>query len=177
MSTIVQKGNPVLKKVAAEVPLETITGKEIQDLLSKMKVALDAEHDGVGLAAPQIGVSLRVFIVSEKAYRVTTIDKRLVFINPVLKKLSKEKKILQEGCLSVRPWYGETERSVKATVEAYDETGKKFTKGGSGLLAQIFQHEVDHLNGILFDDHAKNLLQLDEEGQRKYKEEQGERKE
>ena len=71
--------------------------------------------------------------------------------------LSKKRQILDEGCLSVRPLFGKVERSEKATVTAYDENGKKFTRGGSGLLAQIFQHEIDHLNGILFIDKATDL--------------------
>lgn len=83
--------------------------------------------------------------------------KDCVFINPKISKLSREKEWMPEGCLSVRPLYGKTFRSTKATVTAYDENGKKFTRGASGLLAQIFQHETDHLNGILFIDHAKDV--------------------
>jgi peptide deformylase len=64
---------------------------------------------------------------------------------------------MPEGCLSVRWLYGNTFRSKKATVTAYDENGKKFVRGASGLLAQIFQHETDHLVGTLFIDHAKNI--------------------
>lgn len=80
-----------------------------------------------------------------------------VFINPKISKLSREKEWVPEGCLSVRWLYGKTFRSKKATITAYDENGKKFTRGASGLLAQIFQHETDHLNGILFTDHAKEI--------------------
>ncbi|MFA6000113.1 MAG: peptide deformylase, partial [Candidatus Paceibacterota bacterium] len=83
--------------------------------------------------------------------------KDLVFINPKISKMSKDKEWLMEGCLSVRPLYGKTWRSKKATITAYDENGKKFVRGASGLLAQIFQHETDHLNGILFIDHAKEV--------------------
>ncbi len=83
--------------------------------------------------------------------------KDLVFINPKISKLSREKQWIPEGCLSVRPLYGKTFRSKKATITAYDENGKKFTRGASGLLAQIFQHETDHLDGILFIDHAKDI--------------------
>ncbi len=84
-------------------------------------------------------------------------EKNLIFINPKISKLSREKQWVPEGCLSVRPLYGKTFRSTKATVTAYDENGKKFTRGASKLLAQIFQHETDHLNGILFIDHAKDI--------------------
>ena len=81
----------------------------------------------------------------------------LIFINPKISKLSREKDWVPEGCLSVRWLYGQTFRSKKALITAYDEKGKKFTRGASGLLAQIFQHETDHLNGILFIDHAKDI--------------------
>ena len=83
--------------------------------------------------------------------------KNIIFINPKISKLSREKTWMPEGCLSVRPLYGKTFRSTKATINAYNENGKKITRGASGLLAQIFQHEVDHLNGILFIDHAKDI--------------------
>jgi peptide deformylase len=70
---------------------------------------------------------------------------------------------MQEGCLSVRWLYGKTKRSVSATVEAYDLQGNKFTYGGSGLIAHIFQHEIDHLDGILFIDHGFDFEELSEE--------------
>ncbi len=83
--------------------------------------------------------------------------KDLVFINPKISKLSREKAWVPEGCLSVRWLYGMVQRSKKATITAYDENGKKFTRGASGLLAQIFQHETDHLQGVLFIDKAKEV--------------------
>ena len=83
-----------------------------------------------------------------------------IYINPVLVKTSKKTKMLSEGCLSVRWKYGKVKRSTQATVRAYDENGKQFTKGGSGLMAQIFQHETDHLKGVLFTDTAINLEEI-----------------
>jgi peptide deformylase len=83
-----------------------------------------------------------------------------VFINPVLKKVSNEKRIVEEGCLSVRWLYGKVKRGTKATVQAWDENGQKFERGGTGLLAQIFQHETDHLNGVLFIDKAKYVEEI-----------------
>ena len=67
---------------------------------------------------------------------------------------------MEEGCLSVRYLYGKVVRSQKATVAAYDASGRKFTKGASGIVAQIFQHEVDHLNGILFIDKARSVEEV-----------------
>ena len=149
--------------------MKDISSPKIKKVIREMKEALNSQDDGVAIAAPQIGYSLRIFIVSKKVFEINKAVKEnprgisstgLVFINPVIKKVSKEKKGLEEGCLSVRFLYGKVERSNKATISAYNEAGKKFERGGTGLLAQIFQHEVDHLNGILFIDKAKSLEEL-----------------
>jgi len=170
MIKIVQNGNPVLRKVAKEVAIEDITHKDIVKVLADMSSALHSQDDGVAIAAPQIGVSLRIFLVSGrifdedfirgeniKSIPVKSTNKDLVFINPVFKKISRDRKLLSEGCLSVRPLYGKVRRATKATVEAYNENGVKFTMESSGLLAHIFQHETDHLNGILFIDKARDI--------------------
>lgn len=182
MKKILQKEASVLRQIAKEVPVEKINTPEIRKILREMKESLDSQDDGVAIAAPQIGYPLRIFIVSRKVADILKEEKGssstqpelvlgnkisealapkdMVFINPVIKKLSKEKSSVEEGCLSVRYLYGKVSRSKKASVEAYDENGKKFTRGGVGLLAQIFQHETDHLNGILFIDKAKHLEDL-----------------
>ena len=168
MIKIVQKENGVLRQMAKEVPKEDITKPKIKKVLKDMADALKSQDDGVAIAAPQIGISLRVFIVSGKIFspyfkrgeplpKGEKTPKNIIFINPKISKLSKEKNWVPEGCLSVRWLYGKTHRGVKATIQAFDENGKKFIRGGSGLLAQIFQHETDHLNGILFIDHAKDI--------------------
>jgi len=93
-------------------------------------------------------------VVSPLAYKEEVVFKPLVFINPKIVKKSSKKMERQEGCLSVRWIYGKTKRYVSVTVEAYDEDGKVFTYGASDLIAHIFQHEIDHLNGILYTDTA-----------------------
>ncbi len=174
--TIVQKEDPVLRRKAAEVPLKDISSAKIKKILKDMASALSTQDDGVAIAAPQIGVSLRIFLVSKGALEFpSALEERramgnraelkktagyLTFINPVITKLSRDKAVLDEGCLSVRPLYGKMKRSKKATVTAYDENGVLFTRGASGLLAQIFQHETDHLEGILFIDRATNLREI-----------------
>jgi peptide deformylase len=175
MVTIVQSKDKILRKISKEVPISSITKPKIQKILADMSEALFSQNDGVAIAAPQIGVSLRIFVVSGRIFdedfirckgsiEGNTYKKNripdLVFINPILKKISKDKKLMSEGCLSVRPIYGKVRRATKATVEAYDKDGNKFTKEGSGLLAHIFQHEIDHLEGILFIDKAKNLQEV-----------------
>ncbi len=182
MKKILQKKSKVLHQVAKEVPVSEIKSVKIKKVLKEMSEALASQDDGVAIAAPQIGYSLRIFVVAGKVLEAGFPERRpenkpplaggsqdappsqgerkprdMVFINPKISKLSKDREWLPEGCLSVRPLYGKTFRSKKATVTAYDENGKKFERGASGLLAQIFQHETDHLNGILFIDHAKEI--------------------
>lgn len=159
---IVQKDNKVLRQKAKHVPLKDIKSKRIVELIKSMKKSLEAEDDGVGLAAPQIGENLKIFIISKKIFPEKYPD-GLVFINPEIVKLSKEKEWTEEGCLSVRPWFGRVKRSIKATIRAFDEEGQEILMGATGLLAQIFQHEIDHLNGILFTDKAKDLIEVKEE--------------
>lgn len=161
-NNFVPKDDPVLHQIAEPLDAAEITAAETKKLIYRMSQILAAEADGVALAAPQIGVSKRLFIVSAKVLGGERAKDKpdLVFINPVITKLSKKKGLVEEGCLSLRWLYGEVERSEKASVEAYDENGKKFTRHGTGLMAQIFQHEVDHLDGILFSEKASNLRDL-----------------
>lgn len=155
MAEIIQEPNSLLRVLAREVPVPAITTPEIKTIIRDMKAALLKEDDGVALAAPQIGVPLRIFIVSKKALKEAADD--MVFINPEIVRMGKQKKFVIEGCLSVRWKYGSVKRTLTATVRARNEEGNVFQMPGRGLLAQIFQHEIDHLNGILFIDTAKNI--------------------
>lgn len=163
---IVDRNDPVLRKIAKEVLLADIKSTKIKNVIKKMKSALDSQEDGVAIAAPQIGESLRIFLVSKKVFMSETDPDEdakatdLVCINPVITKISKRKKKMEEGCLSVRWLYGKVERSEKVNITAYDENGNEFKRGSSGLLAQIFQHEIDHLNGILFTDKAEDVIDI-----------------
>ncbi len=162
MVAIVEKNNPVLRQKADPVSLKEIGSKNIQNILKQMREVLASQEDGVAIAAPQIGESLRIFLVSNKILPLKNgmPENEIVCINPVLIKLSRKKGLMEEGCLSVRWLYGDVLRATKATVRAYDAAGNLFTRGASGLLAQIFQHETDHLDGILFIDKAHNLREL-----------------
>ncbi|MFZ2522617.1 MAG: peptide deformylase [Minisyncoccia bacterium] len=163
--TILQKNSPILRKLSKKIEEREIISLKIKKIISEMKTALESQHDGVAIAAPQIGYSLRIFIISKRAFEINkkANEKQfadMVFINPVIKKLSKKLNILEEGCLSVRYSYGKVKRSKQATVEAYDENGNKFVRGATGLFAQIFQHEIDHLDGVLFIDKAENIEEI-----------------
>jgi len=163
--SILQANSPILRKVAMEVPLEDISSKKIQDIISHMKIAMSTQKDGVAIAAPQIGHSLKIFVVSDEILKEAdpkykSIGRDLVFINPTISKLSRNKHDVEEGCLSIRWKYGKVKRSIKASIKAYNELGEIVERGASGLLAQVFQHEVDHLNGILFIDKAYNIQEI-----------------
>lgn len=142
---IVVAGAPVLREVAQ--PVERID-KKLQRLLRDMAETMYAA-DGVGLAAPQVGVSKRVVVidVGEGLYEL---------INPEIVK--REGKVLgSEGCLSVPDYEGEVERFEYVECEFTDKTGQRMLLSASGLLAICIQHELDHLDGILFIDKAKTI--------------------
>ena len=170
MVKIVQKSDPILRETSKDVLVSDIQTPKIQKILKDMKEALASQEDGVAIAAPQIGESLRIFVISGKVFEIIKgKDEKInnsgeypdiIFINPKITKLSKEKKNMEEGCLSVRYLYGKVERSAKTSIEAYNEKGNLFKKGASGLMAQIFQHEVEHLDGILFIDKAKEIEEI-----------------
>ncbi len=155
MSDIIQSPHATLRAIAKEVPLSEIGSAKIQNIIKKMKAELATQDDGVALAAPQINEPLRIFVVSKKIVTKATDD--AVFINPQIIRLGKKKEEMSEGCLSVRWKYGMVKRSVTATVKARSADGHEFVISGKGLLAQIFQHETDHLNGVLFIDKATNV--------------------
>ncbi len=174
---IIQQDNPVLRQIARKIEDKEFGSPTLADTIKRMNAALDSQEDGVAIAAPQIGESIRMFIVAKKAFafeiedekegekKVTKnenkiLQKNKVFINPKITRQSKETQEMEEGCLSVRFLYGSVRRKTKVTVEAFDEAGTKFTYHGSKLLAEIFQHEIDHLDGILFVDKATDVREL-----------------
>lgn len=165
---ILQREHPTLRITAKDVPIAEIGSKKVNDIIADMVATMAEQKDGVAIAAPQIDVPLRIFVVSGDLLKQADKDYTgpggsLVYINPTLSRLSREKKEMEEGCLSVRWLYGKVKRSAKATIRAYNEKGEKVERGASGLLAQIFQHECDHLNGVLFIDKAEQIWEMSEE--------------
>ncbi len=164
---VVQNGDPVLRAVAKPVPKKEVGSAKLNTLLKKMSETLKHEGFGVAIAAPQVGESLRVFVVAGKVFKPeddteSPAPPDRVFINPEIIRASRAKKEMTEGCLSVRHKYGSVLRHEKASVRAINEKGEEFVYHGAGLIGQIFQHEVDHLNGILYIDKAA-LVTEDEE--------------
>ncbi|MEK7095189.1 MAG: peptide deformylase [Patescibacteria group bacterium] len=162
---IVQSDHPALREKAQVIALKDISSLKIKEVIKNMQKVLALEKDGVAIAAPQIGEALRIFLVSDRIMKLAdkkykSIGKDLIFINPEITKLSKSQHEVEEGCLSVRWKYGKIKRATKVSIRGYDETGKLVERGASGLLAQVFQHETDHLDGILFIDKAYNIEDL-----------------
>lgn len=149
---IIQEGDPVLRKKAETIkdPKDHQIQKLIKDMIATMK-----STKGLGLAASQVGVSLRVFTVDIEG-------DVSVFVNPEIKDFSKESIPFEEGCLSVQKTWGPVIRPKKLTIKALDENGKPVKIRAKGLLARVVQHEVDHLNGILFIDKAEKLNKVEE---------------
>ncbi len=168
MQHILQREQPVLREIARSILTEEIGTAKLDKIIVDMETALGEQKDGIAIAAPQIGENLRLFVVSGSLLKKADKNYRgeggyLVFINPEILKKSREKSDVEEGCLSVRWLYGKVKRSIRVTLRALNEKGEKVERGASGLLAQIFQHEVDHLNGILFTDKADELWEMSEE--------------
>ncbi|MCR5289007.1 MAG: peptide deformylase [Treponema sp.] len=142
MIKIYKLGEQVLREQAQ--PVSEVTD-EIRQLLEDMFEAM-IEANGVGLAGPQVGKSLRLFVA------IADDDVRRVFINPQIIATSEEQSDYEEGCLSIPGVYESIQRPTRVTVQALNENGKPFTLEADGLLARIIQHEYDHLNGTLFID-------------------------
>lgn len=139
---IIQIGDETLRKKCFEV---TDFGPKTQQLIDDMRDTL-FKADGAGLAAPQVGVLRRIFVVYAE-------NKYYECINPVIVKQS-GKQSGEEGCLSIKGQYGVVERPMKVTVKALDRFGKPFTVKAEGFTARAFCHECDHLDGILYIDKA-----------------------
>lgn len=160
---IVQTGHPILRDRAAEVTVQQIETPEFQHLVDTM-VAVMRQAPGVGLAAPQIGVPMRVIVLedSEQASSLLTPQERRererepfglqVFVNPVLRPLGEESRLFFEGCLSVPGYTALVERHREVEVSGLDRYGQPQTWLTRGWPARILQHEVDHLDGTLYVD-------------------------
>ena len=138
-------GSPVLRQHSAEV--KTVD-EEVQRLVDDMFETMDAAK-GVGLAANQVGIARRVAVVDADGDRFAMID-------PVIVE-TEGRATAEEGCLSIPEIYGDVTRSERVVVEALDEEGVRYRKEATGLKARAIQHEIDHLDGILFLDHLSLL--------------------
>ena len=152
MSKIITAGNPELKRKALPV---TAFDKKLKFIISDMKKTL-YEANGVGLAAPQIDLNIRVFVADDGESGFEA------YVNPVWEPVGNETNVDTEGCLSVPGYVGLVERYTTVRIKYQDVRGKKKQKVATGLLARCIQHETDHLNGILFIEKATALRRLEE---------------
>ena len=144
MLKIYKLGEEVLRQNCEEVKPEEIND-ELRTLIKEMFLTMD-EANGVGLAAPQVGIAKRFFVA------MADDEVERVFINPVITKTSSELSEYEEGCLSIPGVYETIVRPKAVTISALDMNGKPFTIDAEGLLARIVQHESDHLDGVLYID-------------------------
>ena len=158
LRNILKDTDEQLRKKSREV---TEYNKRIHTLLDDMRETL-IEADGVGLAAPQVGVLRRVVIVMDTSKEDLTPEEQIIeLINPEI--IDEEgEQYGTEGCLSVPGVYGYVTRPMKVTVKAFDRNGKQFEVTGEGLTARAFCHEIDHLEGQLFTDITDHILTPEE---------------
>lgn len=163
MLTIVTIPNNILETPARELTREEVVSPKIQALIDEM-IPTMYRSEGIGLAAPQINESIRLCIIGKNAVqldRKTTVPHEdLVLINPTWTKNSTKTNNDQEGCLSIPGLYGTVKRYSDIRVEALDRKGNKFSFDAKNFFARVIQHEVDHLNGILFTAKATDIREI-----------------
>ncbi|MBI4303459.1 MAG: peptide deformylase [Chloroflexi bacterium] len=141
--------DPVLRQKAKRVKsFDSSIHKLVADMLETMEAA-----SGVGLAAPQVGISLRLVVIGLPE------QEPIVLVNPEIVR-RKGERLICEGCLSIPGYMGDITRSVSVTVKGYDLSGKEIRIKGEELLAQALEHEIDHLNGVLYIDHMEDIEKL-----------------
>lgn len=157
----IQAGNPIIHTQSVEV--KDFASDETKQVISDLIDTMRAE-DLVGMAAPQIGENIRIFIseVRETEYRKEATDSLRIFINPEIVKTSEKTSDRYEGCGSVASaqFFGPVNRPDEVTVRAYNENGEEFEHTATGLLARVIQHEIDHLNGILFAEKITDMKKI-----------------
>lgn len=176
MAKLVPLDHPVLHAIAEEITQEDFDSGLVTKLIKDLKSALKSYSvDGftaVAIAAPQIGISKRLFIIEDQSNDRDALP-CLVAINPKLVKVSKKTHIVGEGCLSIPDKYGEVKRHKNVTMRATDVEGNEYERGAGGLLAQIIQHEDNHLDGIIFTDIAEKVYTKEEMAKRNISEAKG----
>ncbi len=154
LTTADKKDEKFLRTKTAPFEFKKDALREIRDTIKEMRVTMKTAN-GIGLSANQVGISKRFFI-AELPPENGKSSKFYYFLNPEITKFSKETAIMEEGCLSIPNIFGTIERPEKIIIEGFNFYGKKIKVKAADLLARVFQHEMDHLNGILFTDKAKS---------------------
>lgn len=140
----------ILRRKADPISPSQLRDPAIKRFFSDMEKSMN-ENNGIGLAAPQVGKSLQIAVIKTK-------DGSLVLVNPKITRFSLRSELGEEGCLSIPGVYGIVKRAKSIRVKTLDARGKTISFKAAGLFARVIQHEVDHLNGILFIDKAKEII-------------------
>ena len=149
-----KKDEKFLRKKTVPFDFKKFTRKEVNELITRMRRIMHAAN-GIGLSANQISLEFSVFVAEVPDAQGGT--KFYAVFNPKIEKVDKATIAFEEGCLSVPGQWGEVTRAEQIVVSGYNKMGKKVKVKAWGLLARVFQHEIDHLNGKLFIDKAKKL--------------------
>ncbi len=158
MYPIITTPTPSLRDRSLEVTRDFVLQPETQQFIQNLIVTMYAD-DGIGIASPQVGKNIRICVVGREATPEKAHD--LVLINPVWTKISRRTNWDIEGCLSVPKVYGKVKRYNQIHVEALDASGNPLSFDAKKFFARVIQHEVDHLDGILFIDKAKDTYTVE----------------
>lgn len=163
---IIINPNPILRKKSAEISPKRINSQETADFCFDMG-KLMLEYDGIGLAAPQVGKNMRIIAINANEImkranfpKIDTARGLIYIINPKIIKKSWAGEWGEEGCLSFPNIFGQVRRYKKITCQYFNLSGKKVKLNADGLLARVIQHEIDHLDGILFIDKAEDIKKI-----------------
>ena len=164
---LVSPEHPALREKARPLTQEEIGSTYVRQLIADMREILSGEKLGVAIAAPQVGEAVQLFVVSGKVFldaegeteAEAAIPEDTVYINPRITKYSRKREDLHEGCLTLPGWWGMVPRASQVRLAYTDTDGKEQERGASGLLAHIFQHECDHLHGVIYTDKAHDLYE------------------
>lgn len=152
-----KKEEKFLRKKTVDFDFKKFTKKDVSELIARMRRVMRAAN-GIGLSANQIGLDFRVFVAEVPDAQGGT--KFYAVFNPKIEKMSEEKVSYEEGCLSIPGKWGDVLRSSRITIAGFDKNGRPAKVKAWGLLAIVFQHEIDHLNEKLFIDRAKRIYEV-----------------
>lgn len=165
MLEIITTPTESLRKKSIEIDHDFLLSADIQHFIQEL-IATMYNDDGVGIASPQVGKNIRICTINKETIKLdkkTSLEAKedLILVNPVWTKTSLKKNWETEGCLSVPKTYGKVKRYSYISVKAWDKDGKEINFLANNFFARVIQHEIDHLDGILFVDKAKDIYQIE----------------
>jgi peptide deformylase len=165
LPVIIHPNDAMLRKKTTDVSLEALKHDNTQKLIADMKDTMHAER-GIGIAAPQVNASVRICIINKDAFPKrfkldgAILAEDIALINPYWERTSKKSETDLESCLSIPGWQGNVKRWKRINVVALDIQGNKIEFEAKGYLARVIQHEIDHLEGILYIDRTEDVWEI-----------------